>query len=339
MGTTFPQATDVVLPPSLVLAAAYFISGAKKAKTQFRTFYKGAPEIAADYERYLSEASKRGWIEKDQLTQRGVDLIQSRCPSSLAEKPLPPQKFLRLFSAACITDTSASKASVKLLTDPHIAVASLVTLDSIHEVPSALEGTPRANLEMRAKAVVAHKIRAAFPGIIVDQSAIGKKELSPLAAAVFNHLMKAPGESDVASAFVSGFEARFNVRVTGAPATWWGPILVAAASATMWPAEHTQVLANDFVAKLQTATRVAAAEATSGWLSIADAYDKFQAVSRASLIEFKKELVEAALDGQVELSPLNVASSLPSQLRERSATEFGGRTYHFLRITKRQSVA
>ena len=103
--------------------------------------------------------------------------------------------------------------------------------------------------------------------------------------------------------------------------------------------EHTQVLANDFVAKLQTATRVAAAEATSGWLSIADAYDKFQAVSRASLIEFKKELVEAALDGQVELSPLNVASSLPSQLRERSATEFGGRTYHFLRITKRQSVA
>jgi hypothetical protein len=216
----------------------------------------------------------------------------------------------------------------------------LTNIDAVVCLLAARLGAPHRSVGLRltAKATEGASARALAEELVQQRF----KEINLPARSASGAAITEPMLIDVVCGVYGGTTLReaayslvqkvLNVVLTGTPQQRWTAFAVAA-MAFLGTSDHDAAFSDDdFVRLLQKAVGPYLAKAPSGLVPISEAYRLFELQGpRMELEEFKNRVVAATRDQKVELTPLSVASLLPSEVRRLSETLLGGRAFHFLR--------
>jgi|CXWL01.1.fsa_nt_gi hypothetical protein len=336
------SAPNLVFEPELALTALLVQTTVAAAKRAFSDLYEAdAVGIGLEYDQFLGAAARSGLVENAErpfVTAEGQRQLDRIFPASVRPREMPARDFARVLAAARLLETKVSASTLSQLKDVGTMTACLAA--KLH-APERFRGLMATKSQTRIacmRAVAEHCLSKFLGEGGVQHAESYRLPIDPIVLDLFRHETGLP-DCTPEDGFAALLRPWLKTTLIGSPQARWSAILVSAAGERMLAKTSTLIQPAQFMAALQDATRLAASQSPSGWLTIAEAYDKYRAKRDITFGEFKAKLADAALDGDIELSPVNMASSLPDKIRERSETTVGGRIFHFLRIPRRRNVS
>jgi hypothetical protein len=278
----------------------------------------------------LSKAGRKFEVSQDGQAAIGRLWASENRPPKLKAPDLA--KIVLIGSALGMDLNRCAQKSLQLASLP-TAICLIAAKVEAPKRSVALQARATVTQSAATRAVIEQLVQDRVPGIQIKQSADTKPVTDPILVDLACGIAGLKDGCGAYEATVSVLERSVGRDLlTGSPQqSWWN--LVSAIMALQPNSQLSSVYgSNDtFASQLSLAIAPSAARAPSGLVAISEAHRLFSlSHPNIGLSQFKDWVVAAAQQGKIELTPLSVASLLPSEIRRMSETMVGGRPFHFL---------